>query len=105
MPLIYVQSYRQVAITGVGTQYILAGGVLTINGYAEITLDPASFGAAGTYVLYDWSAAGASSTVTQADLNTYVIAQFPAYYTTYSVANSGIPQLDTVNKRITITVI
>lgn len=59
MPLIYVQRYGQPIVVG-GTQYIAAGGTLEFTGPTVIELDPSIFNEAGTYSLFDYTAAGAT---------------------------------------------
>lgn len=96
MPLIYVQRYGQAIVVG-GTQYIAAGGTLEFTGPTEIELDPSVFTEAGVYVLFDYSAAGASFV---GGLSFVTINANDLLGLTYV---AGSLNNDTTNKRITVT--
>lgn len=102
MPLIYVQRYAPAAVyLGGGTQYLDPGATLTFSGPTTIVLSNAIYSATGSYVLFDYSAAGASFPGGQSELNTNVVP----YIDASDLTLSGFRSLtdDPVAKQIILT--
>ena len=102
MPLVRVQRYAPAVIyLGGGTQYMEPSTVLAFPGATTIVLSNAVYTATGSYILFDYSAAGATFPGGQAELNANVVP----YVDDSDLALSGFGSLtdDTVAKKIILT--
>lgn len=93
MPVVNV--HRYVAANIINTGYAQTLSTFAISGYFDFEFGAGPAWTAGTWVFLTYVTADAS--VTQANLNTYATVVPPGGLT------AGAPQLDTVNKRVTIT--
>ncbi len=104
MALVFVQRYAPTAVTLVyhGTQYIAAGKTLAFDGATTIVLASSLFADSGQYVIFDYSAAGASFPGSQGALDTNV---FP-YIDDSALAPKQAVALvdDTANKQVILTI-
>ena len=102
MPLIRVIRYAPTAVyLGGGTQYVEAGKVLSFPGATTIVLSNAVYGATGDYILFDYSAAGASFPGGQAELNANVVPYIDD--SDLSLSAFGSLTDDTVAKKIILS--
>ena len=102
MPLVRVQRYApSVVYLGGGTQYIEANKTLAFAGATTIVLSNAVYTATGSYILFDYSAAGATFPGGQAQLNANVVP----YIDDSDLTLSGFGSMtdDTVAKKIILT--
>lgn len=102
MPLVRVQRYAPAVVyLGGGTQYMEPGTTLAFPGATTIVLSNAVYTATGSYILFDYSAAGASFPGGQAQLNANVVP----YVDDSDLTLSGFGSLtdDTVAKKIILT--
>ena len=93
MPAVNV--HRYVAANIINTGYAQELSTFAISGYFDFEFGTGPTWTAGTWVFLTYVTADAS--VTQANLDLYASVVPPAGFT------AGAPQLDTVNKRVTIT--
>jgi hypothetical protein len=93
MPVVNV--HRYVAASIINTGYAQELNVFVLSGYIDFEFGTGPVWTAGTWVFLTYATADAS--VTQANLDTYASVVPPVGFT------AGAPQLDTVNKRVTIT--
>lgn len=107
MGLIFVQRYAPTVLLSSGTQTILAGGQFNLQSYMEIELDPTVYNQPGTYVLIDYSAGSfvypGSYANGQAALTDLVIVTDTDLVNL--TVSAGSLTDDTVNKRITVTLV
>lgn len=102
MPLIRIQRYApSVVYLGGGTQYMEPGTTLAFPGATTIVLSNAVYTATGSYILFDYSAAGASFPGGQAQLDANVVP----YVDDSDLTLSGFGSLtdDPIAKKIILT--
>lgn len=94
MPLLRIQRYK-VAALPLYTTYAQELSTFAIGGYFTFEFGTGPTWTAGTWVFLTYATAAVSAT--QANLDLYSTVVPPAGFT------AGAPQLDTVNKYVTIT--
>lgn len=102
MPLIRIQRYAPAVVyLGGGTQYLDPGATLSFPGATTIVLSNAVYTATGSYILFDYSAAGASFPGGQAQLD----ANVAPYVDDSDLTLSGFGSLtdDPIAKKIILT--